>query len=55
MMTIAPPLDTGDGAIFPYTDRNHAAGNGKNGEGDRLGTAGRKLGRVEQVFDMPAA
>lgn len=34
MTVIAPPLDTGGGAIFPYTGRNHAAGSGKNGEGN---------------------
>lgn len=53
MTTFAPPLDTGGGAIFPYTGRNHAAGSGENGEGDRLGTAGLEAGRVEHVFDMP--
>lgn len=53
MTVIAPPLDTGGGAIFPYTGRNRAAGSGENGEGDRLGTAGLEAGRVEHVFDMP--
>lgn len=53
MTVIAPPLDTGGGAFFPYTSRNCAAGSGENGEGDRLGTAGLEAGRVEHVFDMP--
>lgn len=31
MTTIAPPLDTGGGAIFPYTDRNARRGTGRMG------------------------
>ena len=55
MTVIAPPLDTGGGAIFPYTGRNHAAESGENGAGNYSGTAGLDAGRAEHVFDMLTA
>ena len=42
MTQFAPPLDTGGGAIFPYTGRNHAAGSGENGGATNRGRRDEK-------------
>lgn len=55
MTVIAPPLDTGGGAIFFLYGPKYAAGSGKNGDDDRLGTAGWAAELTEHMFDMQVA